>query len=223
MSDVRALVERLEKMDTCTVSDALDALGLPGSIIGIRPLWECPKIAGRVKTVGLGPAAEAKGLPARHLGSAAIAASEPGDVIVVDNRAGKGESAGWGGLLSLAASIKQVAGVVVYGAARDVDDVAEVGLPYYAHSATPRTARARTVEISNGEPLELENVVLEEGDLVLADRSGVVFLSAANASEVLDKADELYAKEAEMAAQLRAGVTVTDVLSGNYESMLKKG
>ncbi|MGH9918156.1 MAG: RraA family protein [Nitrososphaerales archaeon] len=223
MSEVRALVERLDKMDTCTVSDALDALGLPGSVIGIRPLWDCPKIAGRVATVGLGPASAAKGMPARHLGSAAIAAAEPGDVIVVDNRAGKGESAGWGGLLSLAASIKEVAGVVVYGAARDVDDVAEVGLPYYAHSATPRTARGRTVEMSNAEPLEFAEVTVSHGDLVLADRSGVVFLKAAEAATVLDKADELYAKEAEMAAQLRAGVTVTDVLSGNYESMLKKG
>ena len=58
---------------------------------------------------------------------------------------------------------------------------------------------------------------------MLADRSGVVFLTAQTAEQVLDKADELYAKEAEMASQLRAGVMVTDVLSGNYESMLQKG
>jgi regulator of RNase E activity RraA len=208
-------------MDTCTVSDALDALGYPGAISGIGPMWPCGRIAGRVATVKLGPAADAVGQPAVHLGARAISAAEPGDVIVVDNRAGEGYAAGWGGLLSLAARLKGVGGVVVYGACRDVDDVAEVGLPYYAHSATPRTARRRVVEVSTNAALDLENVHLEPGDLVLADRSGVVFVAVALAEEVLAKADELFSREAEMATALRAGTEVTDVLAGNYESMLE--
>ena len=169
----------------------------------------------------LGPAAASVGQPAVHLGAKAIAGSEPGDVIIVDNDAGHGVSAGWGGLLALAASIKGVAGVVVYGAARDIDDVASVGLPMYAHTTTPRTARARTVEVATNGPLLLENVHVEPGDLVLADRSGVVFVKAENAEEVIAKAAELVAKEADMATALRAGTPVTDVLAGNYESMLK--
>lgn len=221
MSDLSSLVERLAALDTCIVSDALDALGRPGAITGISPTYPCAKIAGRVQTVKLGPAAAAAGQPAVHLGAKAIAGAEPGDVIIVDNDAGHGVSAGWGGLLALAASVKGVAGVVVYGAARDIDDVASVGLPLYAHSVTPRTARARTVEVSTNDPLELEGVTVAPGDLVLADRSGVVFVKVDEAEQVLAKADELVAKEADMAAALRAGTPVTDVLAGNYESMLK--
>jgi regulator of RNase E activity RraA len=64
-------------------------------------------------------------------------------------------------------------------------------------------------------------VLVEPGDLVLADRSGVVFVKAENAEEVIAKAADLVAKEADMATALRAGTPVTDVLAGNYESMLK--
>lgn len=221
MPDVDALVERLRALDTCTVSDALDALGHAGALAGMGPLWPCGRIAGRIVTVQLGADPHSPSASTRHLGATAISIANPGDVIVVDNDAGHGVSAGWGGLLALAASLREVEGVVVYGACRDVDDVASVGLPMYGHTATPRTARSRTVELSTGEPLQLENVRVESGDLVIADRSGVVFVAAANAEAVLAKAEELYQKEADMSAALRDGVVVTDVLAGNYESMLK--
>jgi regulator of RNase E activity RraA len=156
-----------------------------------------------------------------HLGAHAIAGAEPGDVIVVDNRAGlETGGAGWGGLLSLAAKLKEVAGVVVFGVCRDVDDVAAVGMPYYGQVATPRTARRRVVEVATNGPLDIEEVHIEFGDLVLADSSGVVFIAIDKAEEVLAKADELVTREADMAAALRSGATVTDVLAGNYETML---
>ena len=173
-----AQVARLAALDTCTVSDALDALGRPGALVGIAPTWECGPVSGRVRTVQLGPHKEATGGPPVHLGARAIAGAHEGDVIVVDNRAGNGESAGWGGLLALAAKIRGVAGVVVYGAARDIDDVAKVEMPMFAHSVTTRTARARTVEVATDEPLQLEDVRVAPGDLILADRSGVVVVAA---------------------------------------------
>jgi regulator of RNase E activity RraA len=176
-----------------------------------------------VLTVRLAPTATTPptGQPPVHLGAHAIASAEPGDVIVVDNRAGyETGGAGWGGLLSLAAKLQEVAGVVVFGVCRDVDDVASVGMPYYANIATPRTARRRVVEVATNEPLDVDEVHIVHGDLVLADSSGVVFVAIAQAEEVLAKADELVSREAEMSAALRAGNKVTDVLAGNYETML---
>ena len=49
-------IARLAKLDTCAVSDALDRLGLKGAVIGIRPLWPCPRIVGRAVTVKIKPA-----------------------------------------------------------------------------------------------------------------------------------------------------------------------
>lgn len=225
MADTGALIVRLKEFDTCMISDALDALGLTGAVAGIRPMWPCGRTAGRVSTVRLAPAGSvaADGVPPVHLGARAIAAAESGDVIVVDNRAGlETGGAGWGGLLSLAASLREVAGVVVFGVCRDVDDVAAVGMPYYANVATPRTARRRVVEVATNEPLDIDGVRVEPGDLVLCDSSGVVFVSSDRAEEVLAKADELVARETEMANALRSGATVTDVLAGNYETMLDR-
>ena len=46
-----AIVERLAKLDTCAVSDALDSLNLKGATWGVRPMWQCPRIAGRAVTM----------------------------------------------------------------------------------------------------------------------------------------------------------------------------
>src|SRR5689334_7350625 len=86
-----ALVARLARLDTCAVSDALDRLGLTGAVSGLRPMWQCPRIAGRVITVKLKPASGER--PARHLGPAAVDAAAPGNVIVIDH-AGRSEAAG---------------------------------------------------------------------------------------------------------------------------------
>src|SRR5439155_18151675 len=91
------LVERLLKLDTCSVSDALDKLGLPGAVIGIAPLTVRGRVAGPVLTVKLG--APMEGLPKRHLGAGAVVAAQPGDIIVVEHR-GRTDVSGWGGLLS---------------------------------------------------------------------------------------------------------------------------
>ena len=51
----KSVLDRLAALDTNTVSDALDFLGLAGATVGLRPLWNCPKIVGRASTVLLAP------------------------------------------------------------------------------------------------------------------------------------------------------------------------
>src|SRR5262245_56651333 len=104
---------RLQKLDTGCVSDALDALGVRGVILGLGPVSVPRRIAGAAVTVRLGPAAGRR--PDRHLFTAAIEAAAPGDVIVVEH-GGRTDAAGWGGLLSLAAYARGLAGTVVDGA-----------------------------------------------------------------------------------------------------------
>jgi len=77
------LVERLAKLDTCAASDSLDRLGLRGATIGIRPVWPCPRIVGRAVTCKIKPAGLEKSK--QHLGTPAIDAAKPGDVIVIDS------------------------------------------------------------------------------------------------------------------------------------------
>jgi len=213
------VADRLAQLDTCTLSDALDALGLTGVAPGPVPVWEGARVAGPAVTVKLAPGVPDDTRGRTHLGARAIDRARPGSVIVVDN-GGRTEMGGWGGLLSLAASRNGVAGVVLDGACRDVDEARELGFPVFARAAVPRTARRRVYEESTGEPVSIAGIPVSEGDLVVADGSGVVILPRSRVLEVLAEAERLRAREQEMVEQLKAGATVGSVLGHNYESMI---
>jgi len=175
------------------------------------------RIAGRVRTVKL---EAAKGrTAARHLCTAAIEAAAPGDVIVVEQRSGI-DAAGWGGILSVGAKTKGVAGVIVDGPARDIDEATELGFPVYARAQTARTARGRIIEVSTGEPVTIGDVTVSPGDYVLADSSGVVFIPAAAIERVIGEAEKIAAREGLMAKAAAAGQPMSQVMGADYEKML---
>src|SRR5690606_19361642 len=120
---------RMLALDSCALSDALDSLGLPPAVAGLAPLSVRRRIAGPVVTVRLGPEKPAGG-PSRHLGTAAIEAASPGDLIVIEHSSGV-QCAGWGGVLSSGARISGVAVVVIVGPARDLEVAA--ALVYTVH------------------------------------------------------------------------------------------
>jgi regulator of RNase E activity RraA len=213
-------IARLAKLDTCAVSDALDRLGLKGAVLGIRPLWPCPRIVGRAVTVKIKPAGLQK--PKQHLCTPAIAAATESDVIIVDH-GGRTDVAAWGGLLSLAAQIKKIRGVIVDGAARDVDESRELAFPVFGKGAVQVTARGRVMQESFNEEIECAGVQVHPGDLVIADMSGVVFIPRAREQEVLAQAEGLAAAEQRMAEAIKTGRSVVEVMETlGYEAMLSK-
>lgn len=212
-------VRRLAALDSCAVSDALDALGLPPAVSGITPVWGCGRVAGRVVTVSLEPVRPGAPPPARHLGTEAISAATPGDVIVVAN-SGRTEAGAWGGLLALAASLAGVGAVVVDGACRDVDEMEPLGLPVFARAAVARTARRRFAEAATNVTVSVGGATVKPGDLVLADGSGVAMVPADRAGEVIAQAERMAEEEADMAAQLRSGRAAAEVLGRRYETMM---
>ncbi len=213
------IVERLRRLDACAVSDALDRLGIEGAVSGLAPRSVARRIAGRVRTVGLGAAAAVSS--PRHLCTAAIETAQAGEIIVVEQRTGI-EAAGWGGILSIGAVAKGIAGVIVDGPARDIDEAADLDFPVYARSVTTRTARGRIAEISSGAPVTIGAVTVAEGDYVVADRSGVVFIKKGDVARVIDAAAQIAAREAAMAAAARAGTPIASVMGADYEAMLKR-
>ncbi len=213
------LIERLTRFDSCALSDALDSLRLPGVVPGLQPFTVPRRIAGRVMTVQLGNVDGQSST--RHLGTAAIEVSGPGDVIVVAH-GGHLNVAGWGGLLSLGAVMRGVEGVIVDGACRDVDESRELGLPVYARAVVPLTARGRVIETAWNEPVTIGSLSVAPGDLVLADGSGVVFLPAAHAEKIIDIAEQIAAREQAMARALRSGWPITEVMGTSYEELLSQ-
>jgi len=215
-----ALLARLAALDSCACSDAMDRLGLTGVAAGLKSLTVARRVTGRVITVELGPVSSpAAGGGGRHLGTAAIDAARPGDVIVVA-AGGRVDAAGWGGVLSLAATMRGVRGVIVDGACRDVDEGTALGLPVFARAAIPATARGRHAETGWNTPVQVAGIPVAPGDLVIADGSGVVFIPAGRIAGVISAAEEIAAREAAMARRLRAGEPASAVLSADYEQML---
>ena len=215
------IIERLAKLDTCAVSDGMDRLGLKGATFGVRPMWPCPKIVGRAVTMKIKPVGLEK--PKQHLGTAAIVAAQPGDVIVVDN-GGRPDSSCWGGLLSLAAKTKGISGIVIDGACRDIDESRDMEFPVFARGALPMTARNRVMQESFNQEIQFAGVQVHPGDLVIADGSGVVVIPRFQEEEVVKEAEAVAATEARMADGIRQGMSVLEVLEKlGYEAMLTKG
>lgn len=213
-------VARLRKLDTCAVSDALDSLDLPAAVTGIQRLATDKAIAGRVVTVQLG-ADKPVGAPPRHLGTAAVEVAEEGDILVIEQRTGI-NAAGWGGVLSNAAQVKGIAGVIVEGPARDIEESRELGFPVFARMATARTARGRIFEVDFNGDITVGDVTVAPGDLVIADASAVVFVPAARADEVLAAAERITEKERLMTVAVRRGDPVSQVMGADYETMLNQ-
>jgi len=213
------LVRRLELLDACAISDAMDVHGLDGVVSGLSALTGRSRVVGRMVTVQLGIAQRTT--PSRvHLGATAITLAAPGDVILVAND-GRLEMGAWGGVLSTAARMKGVAGVIVDGAVRDVDEAVELGLSIYGRMGTPRTARGRVSEISTNEPVTIASVRVEPGDLVLADGTGVVMIPGTHAEAVITTAETIAAREHAMVQRLYTGSSIIDVMGGAYETMLE--
>ena len=213
------LVERLRKLDSCAVSDASDAVGVKGTVYGIHATGVKRRIAGRVQTVRLGPADSAPSH--RHLCTAAVDAAKEGDVIVVENHT-RPDAAGWGGILSTAAAHKKLSGTIVDGPARDADESAEMDYPVYASASISSTARGRIAEHEWNTPITVGGITVKPGDLVIADGSGVVFVQAGKAAEVIGRAEDIAARERAMAAAVKQGKPVSAVMGGDYEQMLQK-
>lgn len=232
--DCDSLVTRLTALDTCACSDAMDKLGLSGVASGLHPVTVRRKVTGRVLTVqfapvpesgepaGAGPPAAAAPGHVRHAGTAAIDAARPGDVIVVAAD-GRLNAAAWGGLLSLAATVRGVAGVIADGACRDVDEATELELPVYARGVTPLTARGRQREVAWDVPVPVAGVMVRPGDLVIADGSGVVFLPAEHAETIITAAEQVAAREQALSVLIKNGEPSAAVLSAGYEQMLAPG
>lgn len=216
------IASRLARLDCCAVSDALDKLGLDGCVTGLAPLSSMRKIAGRVHTVRLVAKDKAPAMsgPPRHLGTTAIEACKPGEIIVVEQKSGI-DAGSWGGILSLGARMRSIAGVIVDGPVRDVDEARAMDFPVFGRTTTARTARNRIVEIGADIPVTIGDVTVVPGDYVLADGSGVVFLAQIDAEKILDAAEMIAGREAAMAMALQDGKPITEVMGAAYEHMLK--
>ncbi|MEU1557403.1 4-carboxy-4-hydroxy-2-oxoadipate aldolase/oxaloacetate decarboxylase [Streptomyces scabiei] len=215
-----SLLDRFAALDSAAVSDALDQLGLPSGVGGIRPVWGPAAVVGFAVTVGLEPRAE--GPAGAHIATTAVENADGQSVIVVDNQ-GRTDVSCWGGILSLGASLRGARGVVADGVCRDVAEARELDFPVFSRGSIPATARGRLQQRSTGEPVSVAGLTVEQGDVVLADETGLVVVPRDRAEEVAEIATAIVARERAIADEVRAGAPLSRAmddarLAGEKES-----
>ena len=214
----KELVDEFKKISTCTISDALDKLGMPCGTYGIKPLTVCKRIAGTAVTMKIVPYGS---LPTSgHMGADPLDVAQKGDILVFDN-GGRLDQNCWGDIVTHAALQKGVEGVVVDGAARDIDAVSELGFPVYARGAVPMTARNRNVQGDYNCPVSIAGLLVNPGDIIVADVNGIVVIPTDKAEKVLEVCNDMEKKEQKIISRLKAGISFRDVdKESGYDTML---
>lgn len=136
--------------------------------------------------------------------------------MLVCGASGDGDHAYCGELMALDARNRGLAGLVVDGAVRDAAALASFGWPVFHRGLAPAQC-AKTSVGSVGEPVELSGVLVVPGDVVVADRDGVLVVARAEWPNVEARALALEADEDEIRAALARGARLGDLLGLDLE------
>ena len=192
------LASALDGLDAATVHEAYGGRGaLPSEI---KPLDVTFRVCAPAFTVDCPPG---DNLWIHR----AVYAARPRDVLVVHAR-GEREAGYWGEILGHAALVQQLAGLVIDGGVRDIERLAEIGLPVFAANVCLRgTSKDPLADGRVGEPIVIGQTLVRPGDIVVGDRDGVVVVAADAVDGVAAAARERIRKEEEVVARLQRGET----------------
>jgi len=203
------------------ISDAMDELGIAFGVIGASVLK--PTIPG---TTMVGPALTVRNILQRadplvgaRNGVNRMAEFEahnlasPGDVLVIQ---GVANISNMGGISALTGKRQGEAGAVVMGGIRDIAHSRMVGFPLWSSEVSPVTGKWRieTVEINGS--VQIGEVRVEPGDLVVADDSGVCFIPRDYILEVLELVEKKAKAEDIRCKAIVGGVAVPEISRSTY-------
>jgi RraA family protein len=183
-----SLVQRFRHVSVAAVGDAQERLWVLAG--DVRAMWPGARCAGPALPVYT----RAGDNLAVHR---ALDIAQPGDVLVVNGQ-GDTTRALLGGLLAKRARNLGLAGIVVDGAVRDVEEIESVGLPVFARASTP-AGPYKNGPAEVGLPVACGGVVCSPGDIVCGDADGVAVVPQARAPQVADAIAEILQHERDLA------------------------
>ncbi len=197
-------LQRAARLDTTSLSDAMDRLGIAGQCLGIKPLDHHFRLTGRAYTILYGPAGKPPGTVGDYIDDV-----PPGSVVVLDN-GGRENATVWGDILTWVAHSKGVAGTVIDGACRDVALSHELGYPIYSRSYSMRTGKDRVQVEGTNVPVNIGDALVRPGDLLRGDADGIVAIPRAHENEVLQIAEEIDAVEDRIRRAVKEGKSLAE-------------
>ena len=197
-------VARAARLDTPTLSDALDKLGILGQCYKIKPRDHSFRMTGRAWTLKYGPAAKPCGTVGDYIDDVA-----PGSVIVLDNN-GREDATVWGDILTEIAHRRGIAGTVINGINRDTHLCLSLGYPVFSIDNWMRTGKDRVQVEATGIPVNIGGARVAPGDILRGDTDGVVVIPKEHEDRVLDVAEEIEAAENKIRETARTGVRLDE-------------
>ncbi|WEK46481.1 MAG: RraA family protein [Candidatus Andeanibacterium colombiense] len=197
-------VARARALDTATLSDALDRLGIAGQcyrIVGRDPAFE---LAGRAFTMLCGPAANPPGTVGDYIDDV-----PEGGVVVIDN-GGREDATIWGDILTEIAHRRKLGGTVIDGISRDVKLCRELGYPVFSKGHWMRTGKDRVQVEKMDCPVNIGGARVQPGDILRGDPDGIVVLPKEHEDAVLAAAEEIGAAEEHIRAACRGGMRLDE-------------
>lgn len=197
-------VARAAKLDTASLSDALDKLGIAGQCYRIKPRDASFRMAGRAWTLLYGPAGNPPGTVGDYIDDV-----PPGSVIVLDN-GGRENATVWGDILTEIAHRRGIAGTLIDGICRDTQLCRDLGYPIFSKDHWMRTGKDRVQVEATGVPVNIGDARVAPGDLVKGDADGVVVVPREHEDRVLAAAEAIEAAENRIRAAVRGGMRLDE-------------
>jgi len=216
-SPTEGLVRRLAALPTAAISDALDALGLPGQVHGLAPLTNQARGTGPAFTVAYEPAHSDRDRVGDFLDDVPA-----GSVVLIDN-AGRTDCTVWGGIMTQTAGARCVAGTVIHGACRDVATSVAQGYPLFSAGRFMRTGKDRVRLAAVGVPITIDRVTICPGDLVTGDADGVVIVASRHLQRTVEIAEDIDRTEHRIVDAVRAGATLRQARAALGYHQLQRG
>ena len=206
-----AVVARAAGLATSTLANALDDAGLHANVMAtIKAVAPGMRFAGPAVTVREVTGDYGSFTSADFRVGAMIDAAAAGDVIVVDM--GGAACSTWGGMASLAAKVKGVAGLLVDGGVRDLEEMIAFEFPVFARHLVPTTGRTRLKVAAIDEAVTVDGVRVAPGDLIVADGTGVVCLPCERAHDITARAEALQRDDERAMAEIRGGLGFSEAM-----------
>lgn len=199
-----ANIARAAALDTATLSDALDRLGIAGQCHGIAPRSTTFRFAGRAYTIKYGPAASPPGTVGDYIDEV-----PPGGVVVLDN-GGRMDCTVWGDILTEIANRRNIAATVIDGICRDVQLCLKLSYPVYSRGHWMRTGKDRVQVEAVNVPVNIGQARVQPGDLLKGDADGVIVIPREHEDRVLAAAEEIHVAEEHIRGAVRGGLRLDE-------------
>ncbi|MFM0125922.1 RraA family protein [Paraburkholderia sp. RL18-101-BIB-B] len=198
-------VSLLSRMDTTTISDALDKLGIAGQCLGIAPLDPTFRMAGPAFTVRYVPCGVHGGTVGDYIDDL-----PEGTVVTLDNQQ-RVNATVWGDILTIVATRKHLGGTVIDGVCRDAPRAIEMRYPIFSRGTYMRTGKDRVAVDAVQCTVSIGGVRVNPGDLLVGDRDGVVAVPKERFEQVAEVAQRIDEAENRIREAIERGERLDEV------------